>query len=50
MMPTLQVFLLALPASILLGTLILILVLGLMMDGFIDHLARVYREIFPGAR
>lgn len=50
MMPQLQVFFLAMPAAILIGTIILALVLGLMMDGFIDHVMRVYRELFPGVR
>ncbi|MCZ8188053.1 MAG: flagellar biosynthetic protein FliR [Beijerinckiaceae bacterium] len=50
MMPQLQVFFLAMPASILLGTLILALVLGLMMEGFLEHIMRVYREMFPGGR
>lgn len=48
MMPQLQVFFLALPASVLVGTLLLILVLSLMMDGFTGHVAAVFRELFPG--
>ncbi len=48
MMPQLQVFFLAMPAGILIGTVILIFVLGLMMDGFIGHVARVFRDLFPG--
>lgn len=50
MMPQLQVFFLAMPASLLIGTIILILVLSLMMDGFLAHVANTFREIFPGAR
>lgn len=50
MMPQLQVFFLAMPAGILIGTLILVLVLGLMMDGFTNHVMQVYRELFPGVR
>jgi flagellar biosynthetic protein FliR len=50
MMPQLQVFFLAMPAAILLGAVIFILVIGLMMDGFLGHVVRVYREIFPGLR
>ena len=50
MMPQLQVFFLAMPAMILLGAVIFIVVLGLMMDGFLAHVVRVYREFFPGLR
>jgi flagellar biosynthesis protein FliR len=50
MMPQLQVFFLAMPAMILLGTVIFILVLGLMMDGFIAHVVSIYRDLFPGLR
>jgi flagellar biosynthesis protein FliR len=50
MMPQLQVFFLAMPAAILLGAVIFILVIGLMMDGFLGHVVRGYREIFPGLR
>ncbi len=50
MMPQLQVFFLAMPAMILLGTVIFILVLGLMMDGFLAHVVRSYRDFFPGLR
>jgi hypothetical protein len=38
------------PAMILLGTIIFIFVIGLMMDGFLAHVFRVYREFFPGLR
>jgi flagellar biosynthesis protein FliR len=50
MMPQLQVFFLAMPATVLVGTVILIFVLSLMMEGFTGHIAKVYLEIFPGAR
>lgn len=50
MMPQLQIFFLAMPAAILLGTVIFILVLGMMMEGFVGHVSAVYREIFPGLR
>ena len=50
MMPQLQVFFLAMPAMILLGAVIFIVVLGLMMEGFLAHVVRVYREFFPGLR
>ncbi len=50
MMPQLQIFFLAMPAMILLGTVIFIFVLGLMMDGFLAHVVRTYREFFPGLR
>ncbi|MCA0399663.1 MAG: flagellar type III secretion system protein FliR [Proteobacteria bacterium] len=49
MMPQLQVFFLAMPASILLGTIIFMLVLSLMMDGFLQSAARVLSTVFPGA-
>jgi flagellar biosynthetic protein FliR len=49
MMPQLQVFFLALPASILLGTLIFILVIGPMMDGYLAYLARMFELLIPGA-
>lgn len=50
MMPQLQVFFLAMPAAILLGTVIMIFVLSLMMEGFLAHIATVFRELFPGLR
>lgn len=50
MMPALQIFFLAMPAAILIGAIIFILVLGLMMDGFIGHVAKIYGELFPGLR
>jgi flagellar biosynthesis protein FliR len=50
MMPQLQVFFLAMPAGVLLGTMILILTLSLMMDGFLQHVAAVFRDLFPGGR
>lgn len=50
MMPQLQIFFLAMPATILIGAIILILVLGLMMEGFLAHVVRSYTELFPGSR
>jgi flagellar biosynthetic protein FliR len=50
MMPQLQVFFLAMPAMILLGTITFVLVIGLMMDGFLNHVASTFRELFPGVR
>ncbi|MCA0366757.1 MAG: flagellar type III secretion system protein FliR [Proteobacteria bacterium] len=50
MMPQLQVFFLAMPAMLLIGVIILILVLSLMMDGFLQQVATTFRDIFPGAR
>ncbi|OYU50597.1 MAG: flagellar biosynthetic protein FliR [Rhizobiales bacterium PAR1] len=50
MMPQLQVFFLAMPATVLIGTIILIFVLSLMMDGFLTHVAAVFRDLFPGLR
>lgn len=50
LMPQLQVFFLAMPAMILLGAIIFIFVIGLMMDGFLAHMMRAYREFFPGLR
>jgi flagellar biosynthetic protein FliR len=50
MMPQLQVFFLAMPAMLLIGTIVLILVLSLMMDGFLQQVAATFRDIFPGAR
>ncbi|CAN1552308.1 FliR Flagellar biosynthesis pathway, component FliR [Rhabdaerophilaceae bacterium] len=50
MMPQLQIFFLAMPAAILLGTVIFIFVLGTMMEGFIGQITTVYRELFPGLR
>ena len=50
MMPQLQVFFLAMPATVLVGTIILILVLSLMMDGFLAHVASIFGELFPGSR
>jgi flagellar biosynthetic protein FliR len=50
MMPQLQVFFLAMPASLLIGVIILILTLSLMMDGFLHQVGSTFRDIFPGAR
>jgi flagellar biosynthesis protein FliR len=41
LMPQLQIFFLAMPASILLGTLILLAALGVMMNVYLQHLAEV---------
>lgn len=50
LMPQLQIFFLAMPAMIMLGAVVFILVIGLMMDGFLAHVVRTYREFFPGLR
>ncbi len=50
MMPQLQVFFLAMPATILLGALLMIAVLPLMMEGYLAHLKTVFLELFPGGR
>lgn len=50
LMPQLQIFFLAMPAMILLGAIVFIFVIGLMMDGFLAHIMRAYREFFPGLR
>jgi flagellar biosynthetic protein FliR len=49
LMPQMQVFFVGVPLSILLGFLILIVVLGAMMSGFLDYLQSVLREIAPRA-
>jgi len=49
LMPQMQVFFVGVPLSILLGFLILIVVLGAMMLGFLDYLQSVLREIAPRA-
>ncbi len=41
LMPQLQIFFLAMPAAIIIGTLILILSIGVMMNVFVSHLATV---------
>ncbi len=40
-MPQLQIFFLAMPAAIIIGTLILILSIGVMMNVFVSHLGSV---------
>jgi flagellar biosynthetic protein FliR len=49
LMPQMQVFFVGVPLSILLGFLILIVVLGAMMWGFLDYLQSVLRDIAPRA-
>ena len=49
LMPQMQVFFVGVPLSILLGFLILIVVLGAMMWGFLDYFQSVLREIAPRA-
>jgi flagellar biosynthesis protein FliR len=49
LMPAMQVYFLAMPASILGGFLFLILVLGTMMGMFLDYTASVLHEIAPHA-
>jgi flagellar biosynthetic protein FliR len=47
LMPQMQVFFVGVPLSIFVGFLILILVIGAMMAGFIDYLQGVLHEIVP---
>jgi flagellar biosynthetic protein FliR len=49
MMPQMQVFFVGVPLSIFVGFLILMIVLGAMMVGFLDYLQGVLHEIAPGA-
>jgi flagellar biosynthetic protein FliR len=49
LMPQMQVFFVGVPLSILLGFLILIVVLGAMMWGFLDYLQSVLHEVAPRA-
>jgi len=49
LMPQMQVFFVALPASILIGFLFLILVLGTMMGLFLDYVGSVLHELAPHA-
>jgi flagellar biosynthesis protein FliR len=49
LMPQMQVFFVALPASILIGLLFLLLVLGTMMGLFLDYVGGVLHEIAPHA-
>ncbi|MGZ5828483.1 MAG: flagellar biosynthetic protein FliR [Xanthobacteraceae bacterium] len=48
LMPQMQVFFVGVPLSIFVGFLILILVLGAMMIGFLDYLQGVLHEVAPG--
>ena len=47
LMPQMQVFFVGVPLSILIGFLILIVVLGAMMMGFLDYLQGILHEIAP---
>jgi flagellar biosynthetic protein FliR len=49
LMPQMQVFFVALPASILIGLLLLLLVLGTMMGMFLDYAGGVLHELAPHA-
>ena len=48
LMPQMQVFFVALPLSILLGFLLLILLLGAMMGFFLDYVGGVLHALVPG--
>lgn len=48
MMPQVQIFFLAMPATLLVGTIVLIAVLSTMMNGFLAHYMAGLRLIFPG--
>ena len=47
LMPQMQVFFVALPLSILLGLVLLLLVLGAMMGFFLDYAGGVLHELTP---
>jgi flagellar biosynthesis protein FliR len=49
LMPQMQVFFIALPASIMIGLLFLLLVLGTMMGFFLDYVGGVLHELAPHA-
>jgi len=49
LMPQMQVFFIALPLSILVGFLFMVLVLGTMMGTFLDYVAAVLHELAPHA-
>jgi flagellar biosynthetic protein FliR len=49
LMPQMQVFFVALPLSILIGLLFLLLVLGTMMGLFLDYVGGVLHELAPHA-
>jgi len=49
LMPQMQVFFVALPLSILIGLLFLLLVLGTMMGFFLDYAGGVLHELAPHA-
>jgi flagellar biosynthetic protein FliR len=47
LMPQMQVYFVAVPLSIMIGFLILLLVLGAMMSGFLGYVGGVLRELAP---
>jgi flagellar biosynthetic protein FliR len=47
LMPQMQVFFVGIPASILIGFLVLLLVIGAMMSTFHDYLEGVLRQLAP---
>jgi flagellar biosynthesis protein FliR len=47
LMPQMQVFFVGVPASILIGFLVLLLVIGAMMSVFHDYLEGVLRQLAP---
>ena len=47
LMPQMQVFFVGMPLSIIIGLLILVLVIGAMMGGFLDYVQGVLRELAP---
>ena len=47
LMPQMQVYFVAVPLSIMIGFLILIVVVGAMMNGFLDYVGGVLRELAP---
>jgi flagellar biosynthesis protein FliR len=49
LMPQMQVFFVALPLSIMIGLLFLLLVLGMMMSQFLGYVGGVLHELAPHA-
>ncbi|MBV8837653.1 MAG: flagellar type III secretion system protein FliR [Alphaproteobacteria bacterium] len=47
LMPQMQVYFVAVPLSIIIGFLILLVVVGAMMNGFLDYVGSVLRELAP---
>jgi flagellar biosynthetic protein FliR len=47
LMPQMQVYFVAVPLSIMIGFLILLVVVGTMMSSFLDYLGGVLRELAP---